>query len=178
MLAICARKSEQVLVAQIPLFTLRRAELAGWTLSHSRLCGFDLRDANLSGATLRCADLSGANLCGADLSTCDLEGAVLTGARYDERTRWPEGFLPDGAGARRAVDGEAWRPGPAEAEARRRAERCRARVNRETAMARAIEAQQLQCRAEAAHQTARELAERTAQAARGARHGLTPLRSG
>ena len=55
--------------------------------------------ADLSGANLVGADLSETNLCGADLRDANLIRVDLTGARYDSRTVWPEGFDPRAAGA-------------------------------------------------------------------------------
>jgi hypothetical protein len=33
-------------------------------------------------------------------STCDLSRTILDGARYDQQTRWPDGFDPVAAGAK------------------------------------------------------------------------------
>ncbi len=38
-------------------------------------------------------DLQGANLRGADLIRADLHGVNLRGAKYNEQTKWPEGFV-------------------------------------------------------------------------------------
>jgi isoamylase len=98
---------------------LVEADLSGATLRNCRLRSADLRNvrlreasciaADFTNACLDQADLSLANLesaalFGADLRGADLTGAVLLradlrGARYDARTRWPEGFLPGEAGA-------------------------------------------------------------------------------
>jgi uncharacterized protein YjbI with pentapeptide repeats len=43
--------------------------------------------------------LDRADLRKADLSGADLNGAVLKGAKYDQNTRWPDGFDPTAAGA-------------------------------------------------------------------------------
>ena len=37
-------------------------------------------------------------LAGADLRGAQLEGGVLDGVRYDDTTRWPEGFIPPASG--------------------------------------------------------------------------------
>ena len=73
---------------------LRRAKLVG-----ARVARAKFRNANLQGA-----DLTGADVLGADFSGADLRGAVLVGlqtgdyqgvpTRYDEATRFPEGFVP------------------------------------------------------------------------------------
>src|ERR1043166_9397185 len=66
-----------------------------------QLTAISLHSADMQGADLRNADLRGENLTGADLQGTDLRGAGLTGCClnfgcYDEQTRWPDGFRPDG----------------------------------------------------------------------------------
>lgn len=75
---------------------LHRANLSQATLQQANLENSELAGANLRGADLRRADLRGA-----DLSRTDLTSVVLRDARYDAHTRWPKGFRPEGAGARR-----------------------------------------------------------------------------
>jgi uncharacterized protein YjbI with pentapeptide repeats len=58
------------------------------------LGGADLSEANLEKANLSEADLSGAVIFGVDLSWTDISGAI-----YDEMTRWPKAFNPETAGA-------------------------------------------------------------------------------
>ncbi|HVZ32337.1 MAG TPA: glycogen debranching protein GlgX [Polyangiaceae bacterium] len=104
--------------ANLDTATLVDANLERATLRDCRLRSADLRNARLAEAwcvladfTQACldqADFSHANLEQAKLFGADLRGAVLTGAslhradlrgaRYDARTRWPEGFLPEDAG--------------------------------------------------------------------------------
>jgi hypothetical protein len=48
----------------------------------------------LSGKPVYRCDLRRVDLCGEDLSAADLEGINLSGARADDRTRWPVGFDP------------------------------------------------------------------------------------
>lgn len=43
--------------------------------------------------------MSDASLVGADLTGAKLAGTKLVGARYDSRTRWPQGFDPRKHGA-------------------------------------------------------------------------------
>jgi uncharacterized protein YjbI with pentapeptide repeats len=81
--------------------TLKAANLTGAKLAQADLSGADLRDALLDDA-----DLSGASLERADLRLTSLKGATLTGADltgalYDDKTVWPDGFDPDKAGAQR-----------------------------------------------------------------------------
>jgi pentapeptide repeat protein len=90
-----------------------KASFARCVLSQARLTsgtfdGADFAGANLAGADLsssRChrtsfaaADLTGADLSQADLPGADLTGATLAdatlaGARFDQDTKWPEGFV-------------------------------------------------------------------------------------
>jgi uncharacterized protein YjbI with pentapeptide repeats len=104
--------------ANLDTATLVDANLERATLRSARLRSADLRNARLRQASCRSADFTQAILDQADLSAADLEeatlfaadlrGAVLSGAvlhradlraaRYDARTRWPEGFSPDEAG--------------------------------------------------------------------------------
>ena len=65
-----------------------------WTLRGADLSGADLNRADLSGANLSRADLSGANLSWADLRRADLRRANLSGAVWNDKTQWPEGFAP------------------------------------------------------------------------------------
>jgi uncharacterized protein YjbI with pentapeptide repeats len=73
-----------------------KANLIGTNLSEENLKG-----ANLSKANLSYSDLSGANLSGADLSGADLWRADLREALYNDNTRWPNGFDPITAGAKK-----------------------------------------------------------------------------
>lgn len=99
---------------------LQAAHLDGATLFGSDFTGADLQGASLRGANLFCAKFIGANLDGADLGEANLDAAHLTGAslrgtllkgaryrkhdaEYELRTKWPEGFDPEAAGAE-AVD--------------------------------------------------------------------------
>jgi len=84
---------------------LIKANLSKANLRGTRLCG-----ANLSGADLRGTDLRGANLRGASpllalaygfsidhdpfLILRNLRPALLSEAKYNNQTRWPDGFTP------------------------------------------------------------------------------------
>jgi hypothetical protein len=77
---------------------LEGAKLEGAHLENARLRAADLKGADLESApdlNLAPAHLEGANLAGAHL-----EGAKLAGVVYDSRTRWPDGFDPEGARCR------------------------------------------------------------------------------
>ena len=76
---------------------LRRADLSAarlWlaNLIGARLWEVSFVDASLVDANLTGADLSGASLDGTDLRRANLTDAKLSGAQYDERTVWPDGF--------------------------------------------------------------------------------------
>ncbi len=75
--------------ADLSYSNLKRADLRSAILGGANLTGANLTGVNLTGANLR-----DANLWGADLMGADLMGADLTGARYDPKTRWPDGFTP------------------------------------------------------------------------------------
>jgi uncharacterized protein YjbI with pentapeptide repeats len=78
---------------------LAEAFLAGATLYDVGLQNTVLRDADLQDADLRRARLSGTVFDGANL-----KGAKLQDATYNSRTRWPDGFNPEAAGARLIED--------------------------------------------------------------------------
>lgn len=89
---------------------LENANLSGANLTNANLCGANLRSARLVGARLDRANLEGADLTSAllqrtdlqraNLAFCCLNQAVLTGSRYDVRTRFPNNFRnPDEHGA-------------------------------------------------------------------------------
>jgi len=95
--------------ADLSGMNLRGVSLTGANLTEAHLTGTnltdaDLREANLDAAHARGADLTGANLSGASLRgthmpNASLENATLTGAKYNEVTRWPDNFDPVAAGA-------------------------------------------------------------------------------
>ncbi len=65
------------------------ASLRGAVLDEAQLQGAKLESANLEAAHLNEADLRGASLVGANLGL-----ALLMGAKYDEHTQFPQGFVP------------------------------------------------------------------------------------
>jgi uncharacterized protein YjbI with pentapeptide repeats len=73
---------------------LREAILSGAVLVGANLRGADLRGADLVGASLNGADLREATLKGANLAGAFLIGADLGHAKYNDDTRWPDGFTP------------------------------------------------------------------------------------
>jgi len=82
-----------------PGVNLTNASLRGANLEGVNLQGASLRDANLRDAYLTIANLQGANLTGADLQGARLRGANLrdadlSGALWDSRTIWPDGYRP------------------------------------------------------------------------------------
>jgi hypothetical protein len=79
---------------------LSGAKLFGAKLSGANLFLADLSNATLDSADLHEANLQGTNLYGADLSTVhNLNSATLKGAWYSDKTKWPDGFDPETAGA-------------------------------------------------------------------------------
>ncbi len=93
---------------------LSGVDLTNAHLDYAHMHWVNLLAANLQGASLVHAQLIGAELQGANLANTDLRGADLTeahflnlrmrGALYNGETRWPTGFDPVGAGARKAED--------------------------------------------------------------------------
>ena len=75
---------------------LRHVSMRDACLSEVDLRGADLRDSSLVRAYFYEVDLTGAKL----------EGASLKGLRYDSRTRWPSGLVPETLGARAMTTGE------------------------------------------------------------------------
>jgi hypothetical protein len=103
-----------LITADLTRANLKRANLRGACLIHARCDGADLRGAYLRGADCRDMRLDGADLQGADLRGANFHeatvddfkwgatvssGAILTGAIYDARTVWPDGFDPRQYGA-------------------------------------------------------------------------------
>ncbi len=76
---------------------LTRASLRNAYLNFADLRRASFRGADLRGCMLAYSDLQRADLRGADLreaSIIDVTFTTLSGAFYDEQTRWPEGFDP------------------------------------------------------------------------------------
>jgi uncharacterized protein YjbI with pentapeptide repeats len=70
------------------------ADFTGASLQKARLRVCTFQNANFQGADLSGADLGYADLRGADLSTANLSGVNWERTRYNEKTRWPRGFVP------------------------------------------------------------------------------------
>ena len=79
------------------------ADLNRANLTQAYLSRVNLKNANLGYANLKGANLTNANLIGANLSMADLTEAKLINAKYDSKTKWPEGFDPVAAGAKLIV---------------------------------------------------------------------------
>lgn len=75
--------------------TLTGARLGKATLTNAALKRATLAKATLPGARLMGADLSGADLSGAILTGADLSGATTTDIVTDQRTKMPEGWVPE-----------------------------------------------------------------------------------
>jgi len=119
MITIHDRESGDAIL-RVAAASLQGAKLGGRRVRYADLKGIDLQGADLrkgdfwgsdfTGADLRMSDLSHSNLGNADLRGARLAGALLEGARYNSRTRWPEGFDPQVWGA--TLEGAATRPSP------------------------------------------------------------------
>lgn len=96
---ICRLEVAQLQGINLRTRRIRYADLTGANLHLANMHRADLWGSDFRGADLRLADLSCANLGNADLSTARLAGVNLDGARYNPRTRWPEGFSPQEWGA-------------------------------------------------------------------------------
>jgi uncharacterized protein YjbI with pentapeptide repeats len=77
-------------------------EFKGGQFYNCKMQGTDLRNTkglrDLRGVDMRGADLRGANLI-KGTEPAGIDGIKLKGAKYDSRTRWPEGFDVEGSGA-------------------------------------------------------------------------------
>ena len=73
---------------------LRNLDFRDTNLSHASLAWTNLCGADLSGT-----DLRGADLRGSDMTTADISGAVLYESKYNNATKWPDGFDPEAAGS-------------------------------------------------------------------------------
>ena len=72
----------------------RSPDLRWVQLKEASLKGFDLKNVNLSDSDLSATDLAGAKM----------DGAILQNAKYNNRTKFPEGFNIDNKGLEK-VDG-------------------------------------------------------------------------
>jgi len=72
----------------------REIHITADRLDHIRLDGLEAHRAILAGQDLTVSSLFGANMNGTRLNE-----AKLSGALYDDSTRWPEGFEPSEFGA-------------------------------------------------------------------------------
>jgi uncharacterized protein YjbI with pentapeptide repeats len=124
-----------LLLASLVEAQLQGADLRGAFFTKARCFDADFRGADLRGADLRTAILAGADFRGADLRGADFERA-----KYDETTRWPEGFDPKKHGAMIPdYDEEMWRAlGRPPRSTSARAERRPAGALSSTATARAV----------------------------------------
>ena len=81
----------------LPMWAMRRANLARANLAWADLRGADLTGANLTRANLARANLAWADLRGADLRGADLAGADLTGAIMPNGWEAVVAYRPDGS---------------------------------------------------------------------------------
>lgn len=85
--------------ADLSWANLNSADLSLANLSEANLSHADLRMADLREANLSVANLDEADLRGADLRETNLRYTFLYSAKYDQNTKWPEGFDPAAQGA-------------------------------------------------------------------------------
>jgi uncharacterized protein YjbI with pentapeptide repeats len=91
----------------VRVLTLREADLRTATMTDAKLKRADLWKAKLQGSDLRRANLDGATLCGAklrhenQLGDAKVAEASFVGAVYDDKTTFPDGFVPEQHGMRR-----------------------------------------------------------------------------
>jgi len=109
------RKRDVFACAHLRLATLKRVHLLWTDLRWADLRGATLRDGRSSASDLRHADLRGADLRkvalgvaqgkagwrGCSLTDAKLDNADLRSVRYRPETIWPDGFIPEEAGAER-----------------------------------------------------------------------------
>lgn len=96
---------------QLYMSDLRHAMLYERDLRRSDLRLAKLQSADLRGANLRGAHLEGANLVGAilfhtDLTGAFMEGTTTAGAQWNDSTKWPHGFIPQGKPAGTVVEAD------------------------------------------------------------------------
>jgi uncharacterized protein YjbI with pentapeptide repeats len=101
---------EDLCLANLEGSILSKAKIRNSLFCDTDLRNADLRAADLQNSSFRSADLRGADLRGARLDNADLweadlrgaklDGAIMTGAYYDEYTRWSPGVSPQRYGAR------------------------------------------------------------------------------
>jgi hypothetical protein len=65
-------------------------------LTHATRMGINLRGADLRNADLALAELAWMDLRGADLTGALLNSMSLDFVKFDEHTKWPDGFVPGG----------------------------------------------------------------------------------
>ncbi len=78
--------------AQLPACRANQADFRRANLTGADARGGSFPQANFHGANLDRADLTGADLRGADFTEANLSQAKLSRARFDDQTRWPNGF--------------------------------------------------------------------------------------
>jgi hypothetical protein len=85
--------------ADLSKTNMHSIDLSDANLERADLSGSNLYKANLHGANLYKANLSWADLSNAKLAKADLRNAELTRAKYNNQTKWPEGFDYENSGA-------------------------------------------------------------------------------
>lgn len=100
--ALYNEKTKFPLNTQLPNDTMLKiapeSQLNNKDLSRLPLQGADLSHANLSSTNLSESNLSRANLSGANLSYANLNVTNLKDTKYNNKTKFPQGFEPEAAG--------------------------------------------------------------------------------
>lgn len=68
---------------------------------NAKLTNVRLYNVNFSGASFAHAELSNVSLKEVDFTNANFDGAVMTNVVFDEKTKWPSGFDPLAAGAKK-----------------------------------------------------------------------------
>lgn len=92
-------KGAKLILADLSSSSLTLAVFDETRLDFANLDNADLAEASFIGAEVRHCSFRGANLIGANLLCEGLGEADLAGARFDDRTRFPDRFEPEQSGA-------------------------------------------------------------------------------
>lgn len=84
--------------------TLINGSYQNTNFENADLTHAELHNVNFSGASFDHAVLSEATLDNVDFSNANFEGVVMTDVVFDEKTKFPEGFDPLAAGAKKRVE--------------------------------------------------------------------------
>ena len=89
----------EVLTITAKTRSLYGADLRNLDFSNTNLSYASLAWTNLCCTDLRGTDLRGADLRGSNMTSADITGAILYESKYNNATKWPNGFDPEAAGS-------------------------------------------------------------------------------